>query len=300
MTRRPNDATRPSTRTRPAIARGYRGSDGHAVWYHRSRRFLRTPKGLLLTVLCVLLLVAGRVEGVRRVGPGLIAAAATAVALDLPIRRWRQGRWLFPDGGLLTALLVAAVISPREPWFVNAAATAVAIVGKHLVRTRSANLFNPAALGLVAVYYLFDSAQSWWGTLLAIVPGAAWPLLLGAGIVVAARVNRLPLVVAFLATYFTAFAVATFLVDERDVAEVFVAPDLLATMFFAGFMLTDPPTSPTRPRAQVVNGSIVAAASVAIFLATGAAHYLLSGLLCGIVVEGARRMVAARRRLRES
>ena len=270
------------------------------MWYRRSRRFLRTPKGQLLAVLCVLLLVAGRVEGARRVGPGLIAAVATAVMLDLPIRRWRQRRWLFPDGGLLTALLVAAVLSPREPWFVSAAATAVALVSKHLVRTRFANVFNPAALGLVAAYYLFDSAQSWWGALLTIVPGAAWALLLVSGIWVAARVNRLPLVVAFLATYFTAFALATFLVDERDVAEVFVAPDLLATVFFAGFMLTDPPTSPTRPRAQVVNGSIVAAASVAIFLGTGAAHYLLSGLLCGNVVEGARRAVTVRRRLRES
>ena len=44
--------------------------------------------------------------------------------------------------------------------------------------TASANVFNPAALGLVVVY-LFDSAQSWWGALPTIVPGAAWPILLG-------------------------------------------------------------------------------------------------------------------------
>jgi Na+-translocating ferredoxin:NAD+ oxidoreductase RnfD subunit len=266
----------------------------------RGRGFLRTPKGLTLAVLCVLLVVAGRVEGIWRVGPGLFAAVATAMTIDLPILRWRRGRWVVPDGGLLTACFVGAIVSPREPWFVSAAATAVAIVGKHVVRGRYANVFNPAAFGLVTVYYLFDSAESWWGALLAIVPGAAWPLLLCGGIWVAARVNRLPLVVAFLATYFTAFGLATFLVDERDVAAVFIAPDLLATMFFAVFMLTDPPTSPARARAQVVNGGIVAAASVTIYLGTGAAHYLLSGLLCGNVVEGARRAIGVRRRLRES
>lgn len=266
----------------------------------RLRRELRTPKGMLLAVLCVLLVIAGRVEGLARVGPGLGGSIAAGLLIDIPLLRWRRRRWTFPDGALLTALLVSAVVSPRDAWYVGAAATAIGLVAKHLLRTASANVFNPAALGLVSVYYLFDSAHSWWGALPAIVPGAAWPILLATTMLMAWRVNRLQLAAAFLAAYFTIFGLSTFVVDVRDVAEIFVAPDLLATVFFAGFMVTDPPTSPARPWAQTMNGVMVAIASAAIFFGTGAAYYQLGGLLCGNLVEAGRRRLGARRRLRES
>ncbi len=41
------------------------------------------------------------------------------------------------------------------------ATAAIAIVSKHTLRLRTANIFNPAALALVATFYLFDTAQSW-------------------------------------------------------------------------------------------------------------------------------------------
>ncbi|MFN7984355.1 MAG: RnfABCDGE type electron transport complex subunit D [Vicinamibacterales bacterium] len=273
---------------------------GHTAWTVRLRRWLLTPKGMLLAVLCVLLAVAGRVESFGRVAPGLAAAIGAAVVIDTPLLWWRRRRWAFPDGALLTALLVSAVVSPRDPWYVPAVATAIGLGAKHVLRTASANVFNPAALGLVLVYYLFDSAQSWWGALPAIVPGAAWPILLGSATLIAWRVHRVHLAAAFLAGYFTCFSLSTFLVDPRDVAEIFVAPDVLATVFLAGFMVTDPPTSPARDQAQMLNGIVVAAASAVIFLVTGAAHYQVSGLLCGNLIEAGRRTLLARRRLRES
>jgi Na+-translocating ferredoxin:NAD+ oxidoreductase RnfD subunit len=194
----------------------------------------------------------------------------------------------------LTGLLVALVLGAREPWFVFATAALIAIASKYLFRTRAANVFNPAAVGLVAAFYLFDTAQNWWGALPSIVPGASWPLLLGSGIYVTHRVNKIPLVVAFMATYFTLFAAATFAIDPGEVAEVFVAPDLLATVFFACFMLTDPPTSPTRVRSQIACGALAASASVAVYIGLGAAHYLLSGVLVGNLFEALRRQRVSR------
>ena len=100
----------------------------------------------------------------------------------------------------------------------------------------------------------------------------------------------MPLVLVFLGSYYLMFTVTAFLADPRGVAAVFRSPDLHAVLFFAFFILTDPPTSPVKYPDQLVCGVIVAAASYAIFEVTGAAHYLLSGVLVGNVWEAWRRM----------
>lgn len=258
-------------------------------------RYVRTPKGLLLVVLLTLTAVSARAEGVRFVAPGVLAAVGAAVVLDGLIVRWRRGRWRVPDGALLTGLLIGAVLSSFEPWYVAATASAVGIAAKHVVRVGRANVFNPAALGLVVVFHVVGSAQNWWGAMPAIVPSAAWPLLIGSGLLVAHRVNKLPLLLAFTGTFFSLCAAAAFLVDPADLAEVFVAPDLLAIVYFACFMLTDPPTSPGRMRPQVLVGASVALVSAGVFLWVAAADYLLIGLLAGNVVETVRRRVRGRR-----
>ena len=80
--------------------------------------------------------------------------------------------------------------------------------------------------------------------------------------------------------------------DPRSVAEIYRAPDLHASLFFAFFILTDPPTSPTRYAHQIICGALVAVVSFAVFEGLGAAHYLLAGVLVGNVYEGVRRSAA--------
>lgn len=255
---------------------------------------LRTPKGLLLAVLIIILAIAGRVEGPLLVSERIAASVASAAVPDVFYLWWRDRRWHWPLGAMLTGLLVAAVLGVREPWYVAAAASALGILSKRLLRTRWTNIVNPAAFGLVCVYYLFDSSLSWWGALPGIVPGASWPLLATSGIYVTHRVRRWPMVIAFFASYFVLFSAATYAVDPREIAEVFVTPDLQAAVFFAAFMLTDPPTSPAPERAQIMAGLIVGAAGATIFMIAGAAHFLLSGLLVGNVWESLRRLIVRR------
>ena len=78
------------------------------------RRFLRTPKGLLIVVLAMLLPIAATGSGWRVVAPGVLSAAIAAMLVDAPILRWREKVWEFPSGALLTGLLVAMVLSPHE------------------------------------------------------------------------------------------------------------------------------------------------------------------------------------------
>lgn len=258
------------------------------------RRWARTPKGVLTLVLLAFTVIAGRVVGPGLVAAGVVATVAVAVAVDLPLQRWRRGRWIAPTGAVLTGLLVAMIVSPRESAAVAAGAAGLAIAGKHVLRLRGSHVLNPAAAGLVAVYYLVDPGQDWWGALPSIEPVAATLLLIGAGAFVADRVHRVPLVLSFLATFFIVVTVVAFAGDPTSVADVFAPPDLYAVLFCSGFMLTDPPTSPTGVRWQVACGVTSAAAALAVYFWLGAAHYLLSGVLAGNLVTGASRL--ARRR----
>jgi Na+-translocating ferredoxin:NAD+ oxidoreductase RnfD subunit len=252
------------------------------------RRFFRTPKGLLTIVLVLLLALAVPGEGPARVAPGLVSAASAAMLLDVVILRTRHRRWEFPSGALLTGLLIAMVLSPHEPWYVAAITAAVAVLSKYLCRTRSANIFNPAALAIVATFYVFGTGQSWWGAL-PDAPPAALAALFATGIFITDRVNKMPLVLTFLGTYFLLFTLTAYVADPKTVLEIFRTPDAQAALFFAFFILTDPPTSPAKYPAQVVCGVIVAATSYAVFEWVGAAYYLLAGVLIGNLYEAWRR-----------
>ncbi len=254
----------------------------------RRRRFLKPPKGLLTIVLAILAVLAAPHEGIRTVAPGVLAAVAIAGLLDAIILRTRQPRWHFPSGAVLTALIVAMVLSAQTPWYVATATSIVAVLSKYVLRSRAGNLLNPAALGIVALFPLFHPGQSWWGALPEVTPAAQAALPL-TGVFIAHRVNKLPLVVAFLGSYFLLFTIAAFTADPAWVSEVFRTPDLQAVLFFAFFILTDPPTSPVRYRDQLIFAAIVAVVSFAIFEWTGAVYYLLAGVLAGNVWEGWRR-----------
>lgn len=260
------------------------------------RRFFSTPKGLLIIILTLLVGLAAPTEGIRLVMPGLFGAVAVAGVMDALILRWKRKVWEFPDGAVLTGLFIAMVLSPHEPWYIAACTSAVAIASKHLFRTRSANVFNPAALGIVATFYVFDTGQSWWGALPEITTLAIL-VLFATGAFIADRVNKMPLLLSFLGVYFLLFTLTTFAGDPQQLAEIFRAPDLHAVLFFAFFILTDPPTSPVKYRDQIICGTIVAVSSYAFFEGVGAAYYLLAGVLVGNIWEAWRRWNSQRRRL---
>ena len=263
---------------------------------YSARSFFKTPKGLLLLVFMVLLAIAAPNEGVRLVAPGLAAAVSVAAALDLVVLRIRGGSWEFPSGAILTALIVAMVLSAQERWYVAALTSVVAVLSKYVFRGHSANIFNPAALGIVLMFYVFESGESWWGALPDVTP-AATLVLFATGIFITDRVNKMPMVLAFLGAYYALFTLTAFVGDPRLVAEIYRTPDLQAVLFFAFFILTDPPTSPTKYRHQIICGGLVAVVSYAVFEWVGVVYYLLAGVLAGNLWEAWRRWRRQRSKL---
>lgn len=259
------------------------------------RRFLKTPKGILIVLLALLAALAAFYEGLATVAPGFLMAVLAAGALDAAVLRVRRRRWTVPDGAILTGMFVAMVLSAQGPWYYAPVTALVAVLSKYAVRSRAANVFNPAALAIVLTYHVFNTGQSWWGALPG-VPLVLQPALLAIGLYITDRVNKMPIVMAFLGTYFALFTAAAFVGQPGPVAAIFRPPDVHAALFFAFFILTDPPTSPVKYRDQVICGVIVAVSSFAVFERLGAVYYLLAGVLVGNVWEAWRR--ARRRALR--
>lgn len=259
------------------------------------KRFFRTPKGILTLILAAMIVLAAPHEGWHLVMPQTHGAILAAGLLDCLILRYRHGRWEFPSGAVLTAMIVAMVLSPFGPWWVPAVTSAVAVASKYLLRHRAANIFNPAALGLVLAYHVFGSGESWWGALPEI-PLWGVAILAAAGVFMADRVNKLPAVVAFLGAYYALFTAMAFVGDPKPVAEIFRSPDLQAALYFAFFMLTDPPTAPTRYQDQIIFAVLVAVSGFALFEWLGVVYYLSAGLLVGNAWEAGRRWRSARTR----
>jgi Na+-translocating ferredoxin:NAD+ oxidoreductase RnfD subunit len=263
--------------------------------FHPFVRFLKTPKGLLLALLTVTTLVALANQPFDDAAPAVLIAMAVAALLDMGIIWVLRSEWEFPSGALLTGLIIGVILRPQEPTSVVVAVSVIAIVSKHVLRTRWSNIFNPAALALVASSFLFSTGQSWWGSMpdfgtVGII------VMCVTGLFIADRINKLPLVVVFLGAYFALFTVASFLGKPIDVAEVFRTPDLQATLFFAFFMVDDPPTCPARYEDQIPFGLIVAVASFLIFIIVGAVYFLPAGLLVANAWESGRRQFGGRLR----
>ena len=95
------------------------------------------------------------------------------------------------------------------------------------------------------------------------------------------KVNKWPQTLAFLATFYLLFTAASFFQTSPLVIEAFRVPYLNTAIFFAAFMLSDPPTSPARYGEQLVYGAGVAMLSFAVQLAFHPQYFLLAGLLIG-------------------
>ena len=257
-------------------------------------RWLRTPKALVIMTLLVLSAVAAPAEGLGRVVLQIGAAVCGAVAVDLVVARLRRGAVDIPDGAAISGLIVALVLIAGAPPLVAFAAAAVAVASKHFLATAQVHLFNPAAVGLLIGLVVFPTGHSWWGALTDL-PWPASAILIGCAVVVANRVRRLPMLIAFLLIYFAAFALMALPLSGSvpRLAEVFRIPFLNAAIFFSGFMLTDPVTSPSRPREQLWFAGVAAVASAITFMVEVGLWYLFIGLLSANAWWAWRRTVAS-------
>jgi Na+-translocating ferredoxin:NAD+ oxidoreductase RnfD subunit len=240
-------------------------------------QFFRTAKGSMLAAFGVLLLIAVPAAGGLELWPNLLAAVVPGCLIDGVWMSFSARRPRFPTSALLSGLFIFSILSVQESWLVIGWTSSFAVLAKRILRGEREHFFNPAALALVWAPIAFGSGESWWAALGDV--SRVWiAVLLVVGVYLTDRLNKFPLVLSFLAAYFTFFTLAA-VVSPQTVAEMFREPFLQAALFLAFFMLTDPPTSPNRYVDQVWFGLVAAVSSGAAQLLGAGQTYLLLGVL---------------------
>ncbi|MEL7486415.1 MAG: RnfABCDGE type electron transport complex subunit D [Pseudomonadota bacterium] len=141
---------------------------------------------------------------------------------------------------VITALSLTLLLRADSAWPL-AAAAAIAIGSKFLLRINDKHIFNPANIGIVAMTLTTNAAWTTpgqWGT-------AVWlaALMAGAGFFVAYRAARLDVPLIFLGAFATLIiARALYLGDPLSIPVLRLQNGAL--VLFAFFMISDPKTTP--------------------------------------------------------
>ncbi|MBR0584671.1 RnfABCDGE type electron transport complex subunit D [Bacillus altitudinis MN12] len=244
------------------------------------KTYIRTPKRYVIAILLVLLVAGSLHTGFLSGLTTVSTSIGTALILDTFISRVirKRHKHTFPDGALLTGLIIGIVLSPATSFAVSAFTAAAAILSKHVITYQKKPILNPAAFGLWLSVILFSSNQSWWGGM-SLLPWWTLFLVVVGGYLVTSRVQKFPQVFAFLAAYGLIHLILGF-IGLTDASSAFITPYLNAVLFLAFFMLTDPPTSPAKNRDQIIFGILCAVVSCVDFYLFNSLSYLLTGLLC--------------------
>ena len=181
-------------------------------------------------------------------------ASVTALATEAVMLKLRNRPvliFLKDDSALLTAWLLALSIPPLAPWWLVVVGTAFAIaVAKHLYGGLGNNIFNPAMVGYAVLIVFFPAQMTHWVAPLG-VENIAWGFLFGGIFLLASRIIRWHIPVAYLVTLFIIAGIFHLAEPGHYAAPLFHLFSG-ATMLGAFFILTDPVTSPTTHTGRLI------------------------------------------------
>lgn len=227
---------------------------------------------MYISVIVLLLFLAGASAYLLRQFPyALIVSVAACAVIELVVRKYHQGHKMqIPYSGIITGLIIGSVAPINVALVPLLIACLVAILSKFFIKVKSSNVFNPAALGLLVGLGIFSIGSSWWATTSVNIYGVA--LSLSIVLVIAAyESRRLMTAFAFIATLVLISVIASPPIGLGSLEIALIS----LNYFFAFLMLTEPKTSPAKPRAQAVYGIYVALVYFALIFV--GAHSLIIG-----------------------
>ena len=224
-------------------------------------------------------------------------AFVTACGLDMLLAFVLHRQILVPISAYITGLSLGILLASND-WRVFLLASAWGIASKYLLRSGDRHFFNPSNFGIVAAVALLHGVAT-------VAPGSQWGgdyrvalLILGLGLMMMRRVNRLDLVLAWLGGY---VAMSLLRVALGQGGLVFALGPLTGAEFalFTFSMIPDPKTSPPTARARVAWGLMIAALDgVLRFLEVRYSMFYALFALCAVLPLF--RLVAAARGVEEA
>lgn len=214
---------------------------------------------LVPPVLISLILVAAHLSfGILRGFDAIVLAIGTAVGVELVLGRLVYGSWPHPASAYTSGISVGILVRSPMLW-PFALGSAISIMSKYVLRVKDRHLWNPSNFGVSvlffpAAYGLLNVAplNTQWGNNM-------WPMLVIwiIGLITIWRVKR----VHITATYIVAFVALAFVRGyiTGDGFWTEVAP-LTGPMYqlFALFMITDPVTTVSSKRGEMVVTVLIA------------------------------------------
>ncbi|MEO0473414.1 MAG: DUF2330 domain-containing protein, partial [Bacteroidota bacterium] len=172
----------------------------------------------------------------------------TALSVQFIALRLVKGSMDSLKSALITALGLCLLLKANSLWTL-AFATSLAIGSKFLIRYKGKHIFNPANLGIIAALLTGDAwvSPGQWGsaTILLFVMGAC-------GTIVLFRVGRIDTSLAFIGTFATLLFGWNVLYKGWPLDHVQHSLTSGTLLLFTFFMITDPVTTPRKPKARIL------------------------------------------------
>jgi enediyne biosynthesis protein E5 len=217
---------------------------------------LKDPRVTLAVVLTLWTVLGQTVYYFNRDLTQLGIAVGSACLLDVAIAACLRRQWMIPLSAYITALSVGLLLESYD-WRVYVVAPAWGILSKYLLRDSTRHFFNPSNFGLVMVLLFGHGVAS-------IAPGSQWGAdyrvalaIVGLGLIMMMRINRLDLVLAWLGG-FGLMSLVRMALGQGGL--VFAFGPLTGAEFalFTFSMMPDPKTSPPTRRGRIAWGLSIA------------------------------------------
>lgn len=245
---------------------------------------LRDPRIPVAVILGTYVVLGMLVLGFNRSPLQVATTVATAVGLDVLLHRLlRRGEPpLFPFSALITGLGLSILVNyAHGPWLAAVPAF-FAIASKYVITWNGRHVYNPALFGVVACLLLADGmisdspAYQWGGSYaIAVFIGTL-------ALFFVFRIQRFVLIGAFLLFYFLGLAVRAWLTRWHMPMETWVLGTLTSPAFylFTFFMVTDPQTSPSSRRGQLLLAFGIAAVDFVLHLRETLSTLFYAAFIC--------------------
>ncbi len=159
------------------------------------------------------------------------------------------------ESWLITALILFFLFSPASSTndaLAIALAGAIAMASKYIAAFRGKHIFNPAAVGAVALAFTGLGAPLWW-------IGTTWmlPLTLIVGLLIVRKIRRFSMFAACIAASFVVVVILGLkngMPISESILQHFTSWPII---FFASVMVTEPLTMPARRVHQIIYGTVI-------------------------------------------